>query len=164
MGKHRVARSISILISLAVALAIRARPSEAQQPTIIARAAGPTDSTRSDSRASIVIAVRDVDRPAVPLSEVTAYVRPSSQDSLTPSHVRRLRLTGAYAVLVNAAPGEYVVRVLRVGFSPYSVPIRVATGCELHVEVYLSRNPSCLLRCEATPPRSTVTTCSSAKS
>lgn len=131
----------------------------AQQPTIVMRATSAADSVAKTFPARVTIAVRNVDEPTAALQEVTIYIRPVGADTLRASGTRRLRLNGQQHVTDSLMAGEYSVRAFRPGFSPYSLSLKAVGGCDVSIEIYLSPIFSCLLRCESTPPRSTITTC-----
>lgn len=131
----------------------------AQAPTIIKR----VEEASMAPGSRLTVAVRSVDEPTVSLSNVSIRMRAAGPDTLESSKFRRLQLDGSQDVSDTLPSGEYELLVNRPGFAPYRLTVTAVSGCTLSIEIYLSRVYTCLLRCESTPPRATVTTCGSAE-
>ena len=132
----------------------------AQEITTIVRAAVPPDSVSgAPTPGRIAVALRDVDRPFVSLTEATITLRPAGVDSAATSQIRHLRVSGPMSSWLNVRPGPYLLRAARPGFAAVTINLTVLGNCETDVEIYMMRMANCLTKCESTPARATVTTC-----
>lgn len=132
------------------------------RPQVVARVAAADTILRRRGLARLVVAVRLVDAPEVPLSDATVQLYAAHATA----SVRALRaaMAGAdgVAAIDSVSAAEYDVWVRRVGYQALAVRVRLPAGCGVRLEAYLPPAPMCLFSCPQTPPRATVTTCAPA--
>jgi len=121
------------------------------------------------------IAVRDVDAPDLAIGQT--YIIIFHPDTAAGRPQRRVSSDDHGLVAsIGLDSGEYIVRVLRVGYREARFTIRVRPNCEQILEIYLSRSTVQFDRCQIrtagsppcdpdpppTPSRATFTTCAPA--
>lgn len=150
-----------IFVTLLVSTAGLAKVGCAQATTVVIRASplpgDPAASPKTTGR--FVIAIRDVDRPAKSLDYSRVFVRENGDSAAGGTSTLGMDAPKGVTEVDGIAPATYLVKAVRLGYSTYTLSVTMIAGCEIHVEIYLSAAYSCLIQCEQTPARATVTTC-----
>ena len=92
---------------------------------------------RWTSKTSLKVVVRDVDQPDSVVSDVRIVLEATSARSAPALHATSD--SSGTVTLIAADSGDYRVRVLRIGYAPLVLRLRLEVKCQQILEAYVSR-------------------------
>ena len=132
-GQYAVAQDATVPVQVAIA---RSLPHDTAN---VARGVG-----------ALTVIVRNADKPEYVVQGATV-VLDSARGFITKAD--------GLGRFDSVPAGDYLLSVRRIGFAPVAASIKVTSGCEARVEVYLPVQGNCLFPCPPSSPRVVLTTC-----